>query len=198
MSHAKVDHTLTKIQQAFIILVERDGFNNINVSDIAKQAGINRGTFYLHYLDKFDLLDKLELTILQDLRDILVEEFTKPKEASSREILPYDGFLHLARYFQGERELIRTLLNEKSSSTLLQKIKKLHIDVLTQALKDIPVEISFNPDVPQCYAMEIISGVVISVMRCWIIENRSESPEELSDIIDKIRYLAPMDMIHSN
>lgn len=195
MSHAKVDNTLSKIKQAFIILVERDGFHSINVSDIAKQANINRGTFYLHYLDKFDLLDKLELTVLQDVRNILIEEFAKPRDPASREILPYNGFLQLARYFQGEKALIRTLLNEKSSSTLLQKIKQLHIDVLTQALKDIPVEISFIPDIPRCYVMELVTGVVISVMQCWIVEDRPENPKELSDIIDKIRYLAPMDMI---
>ncbi len=39
------------------LLVEK-GFEKITISDIAERANINRGTVYLHYVDKFDLLDK--------------------------------------------------------------------------------------------------------------------------------------------
>ena len=42
----------------FIDLLAEKGFEKITINDIAERANINRGTVYLHYTDKFDLLDK--------------------------------------------------------------------------------------------------------------------------------------------
>ena len=41
--------TKEKIKSAFTELIMEKGFNNLSVVDISERAGINRGTFYLHY-----------------------------------------------------------------------------------------------------------------------------------------------------
>lgn len=48
-----------KIKQAFIVLLETEGFQKMTISSLVKQAVINRGTFYLNYLDKDDLAQQL-------------------------------------------------------------------------------------------------------------------------------------------
>ncbi len=40
------------------LLLEKD-IRKISIKDICERAGINRGTFYLHYIDIVDLIDKL-------------------------------------------------------------------------------------------------------------------------------------------
>ena len=55
------------IQKSFIQIVEGKSFEAITVGDITKKANINRGTFYLHYQDKFDLLDQIEHQLFEDL-----------------------------------------------------------------------------------------------------------------------------------
>lgn len=42
----------------FVALLAEKGFEKITINDIAERADINRGTVYLHYVDKFDLLEK--------------------------------------------------------------------------------------------------------------------------------------------
>ncbi|MCQ6560568.1 TetR family transcriptional regulator [Paenibacillus mendelii] len=44
---------------AFLDLLDKSPFDKISVSQIVKKAGISRSTFYLHFLDKYDLMDKL-------------------------------------------------------------------------------------------------------------------------------------------
>ena len=63
--------TKEKIKSAFTELIMEKGFNNLSVVDISERAGINRGTFYLHYTDKYNLLETLETTIIQNLNEIL-------------------------------------------------------------------------------------------------------------------------------
>ena len=52
-------YTLSVIREAFFSLLAEVGFAKMTVADICRRADINRGTFYLHYEDKFALLDAL-------------------------------------------------------------------------------------------------------------------------------------------
>lgn len=48
----------TLLQSAFDLFIGK-GFAKTTVSDIAKEAGLAKGTFYLYFKDKYDLRDKL-------------------------------------------------------------------------------------------------------------------------------------------
>lgn len=68
---AKMDRRILKTQEslknAVIELMTEKSFDSITIQDIADRANVNRGTIYLHYQDKFDLLDKLIEAHLQEL-----------------------------------------------------------------------------------------------------------------------------------
>lgn len=49
-----------KIRTAFYELLREEGFQKVTVRMIVERAGINRSTFYLHYQDKYDLLESIE------------------------------------------------------------------------------------------------------------------------------------------
>ena len=57
MEAGKIDrrrrYTLSVIREAFFALLAEVGFAKMTVADICRRADINRGTFYLHYEDKF-------------------------------------------------------------------------------------------------------------------------------------------------
>ncbi|KRF08140.1 TetR family transcriptional regulator [Paenibacillus sp. Soil766] len=71
---AKVDRRILKTQdslkKAIIELMTEKNFDDITIQDIADRANLNRGTIYLHYQDKFDLLDKLIETHLNELGEM--------------------------------------------------------------------------------------------------------------------------------
>lgn len=58
------------IKKAIIELMSEKNFDDITIQDIADRANVNRRTIYLHYLDKFDLLDKLIEEHINKLREI--------------------------------------------------------------------------------------------------------------------------------
>lgn len=53
----RIIRTRNLLQQAFIQIVSEKGFHAVSVQDIAERAGVNRTTFYLHFPDKYALLD---------------------------------------------------------------------------------------------------------------------------------------------
>lgn len=56
----RIIRTKEAIRDALITLIEEKGFDAVSVINITSRADINRGTFYLHYRDKYDLLEQIE------------------------------------------------------------------------------------------------------------------------------------------
>jgi AcrR family transcriptional regulator len=69
---SKVDRRIHKSQEAIknavIELMSEKKFDEVTIQEIADRANINRRTIYLHYMDKFDLLDKLIEEHINELR----------------------------------------------------------------------------------------------------------------------------------
>ncbi|NWK84756.1 TetR family transcriptional regulator [Staphylococcus sp. GSSP0090] len=55
----RVIKTRKIINESFYELFKQKDFDKITVKDITEHAQIGRKTFYLHYLDKYDLLDRI-------------------------------------------------------------------------------------------------------------------------------------------
>ena len=47
----RVKRTRTLLEQAFMDLIQEEGFQGVTVQDIAERAGVNRATFYAHFAD---------------------------------------------------------------------------------------------------------------------------------------------------
>jgi len=54
----RVSRTHKLITRAFVDLMAEKMFQSITIQDIADRATVNRATFYAHFEDKFDLLDR--------------------------------------------------------------------------------------------------------------------------------------------
>ncbi len=57
------------IKDVMLQLVQEQDVNKITVRDICTRCGINRSTFYAHFVDIYDLLGKMQQEIYQDAAD---------------------------------------------------------------------------------------------------------------------------------
>lgn len=56
----RVRRTRMRLQQAMLELLKEKDARSITVRELTQRADVNRGTFYAHYKDVFDLLDQME------------------------------------------------------------------------------------------------------------------------------------------
>ena len=59
--------TLRAIREAFFDLRRQKNLEEITVTELANLAQISKATFYLHYRDIFDLSDKLQQEVIQNV-----------------------------------------------------------------------------------------------------------------------------------
>lgn len=60
-NYTRCQKTIKKIENAFFYLKERKEWKKIKVVEIVNKAGINKSTFYSHYEDIYDLVNKIEI-----------------------------------------------------------------------------------------------------------------------------------------
>ena len=68
---ARVRYTRKVIQDAFLDVLKEKPISRITVKEVCDKAEINRGTFYKHYQDCYDLLDKIEEEGLREFEKML-------------------------------------------------------------------------------------------------------------------------------
>lgn len=59
------------IRKAFTELLRQKPIQKVSIKELCAAAGIHRGTFYTHYTDIYDLLQKMEEEMLDDLKQAL-------------------------------------------------------------------------------------------------------------------------------
>lgn len=190
--------TKSQITEALIELIHTNGFNNLNVTDLTRTAGIGRGTFYIHYLDKFDLLSKTETRLLGEIQDILnaiVPEELKAFSENS-ENTPSELVIKTLDYFYQNSKLLSALLCPDGDPYLIGKIKKMFKEVIVESFHAAPSEIEFHPGIPKDYVMEIILDRLMSIVVYWMSKEHPESPSEIAEIIKTTQRTAPQDLIN--
>lgn len=70
---ARVRYTRMIIAQSFLELLKEKPMAKITVTELCQKAQINRATFYKHYLDVQDLMEKLEEQLFQQIRDAFTD-----------------------------------------------------------------------------------------------------------------------------
>ena len=83
MKKVTIDHrvrvTKMLVRKAFTTLLSQKPLQDISIKELCELAGINRGTFYTHYSDIYDLLSQLEEEMFADFEKAL-EPLLKAKD----------------------------------------------------------------------------------------------------------------------
>lgn len=95
MADKRIEKTKLLIKNTFLELSETIDMERITVKAICDRANINRGTFYYHYLDVPDLIEKLETAAAERIAQSILSRYYFDKETSE---LLEDLFLCLKEY----------------------------------------------------------------------------------------------------
>ena len=166
--------TKNDLKQALTRLLEQKDFEAISVSDITRVAGVNRGTFYLHYIDKFDMMDKLIEEILENILALLKEGNPKSKEEA------FPSIIKVFEYLKEDFEFIHALTLNRFNYTT-----KLIHDFLYELTKQIvPIQETIKKihPLPEDYASEVFIYSNSAIFIHWIQKGAVESPEEIAKI----------------
>lgn len=190
----RVIRTKESIRDALIKLIDEKGFEAITVKDITTKAKINRGTFYAHYQDKFDLMKKCEEEIMLELSSIVKTKFSSAVaslKTESTSVQPFPHIVSVFEYLNENSDTMRAVLGPKGDLSFQKRLKELMWETLygDNPLAFVKEE---NLLVPGQYLSSYLGNAMLGVVQQWLNSGRKESPQEMARILTTITVNGPL------
>lgn len=167
----RVLKTRKAIMEAFVGLLDEKDFEQMTINDIADRANVNRGTIYLHYTDKFDLLDRCIETYLQQLVDTcMIDHYPTPMTAK-------DALLRTFRYLEEHAAIYTTLLTKKGIPAFRSKLMTIMIQGVEEQMDACGVQGGMSKEV----TVQFLASAAVGLLEWWIMNAMPYSAEDMVD-----------------
>lgn len=188
----RVVRTIESIKEAFVALIEEKGFESITVKDITTTAKINRGTFYAHYQDKYDLMNRCQEEFMLEMSNIAKQNIAKLVASinTNNSILqPLEIAVLIFEFLERNRKFIKAILGPNGDLSFQTKLKNFMWKTLFESTEN-PIK-QVNLLVPGEYLVSYIASAHIGVIQQWLLEDRKETPQEMAQILSTITLNGP-------
>ncbi len=174
--------TRQQLIQATLDLVLEKGYGAVSVQDITDRADLGRGTFYIHFKDK----DEVLWTAFQDLFERLESEAHARLERDAPQV-EYYGLLNIFRHADKNRDLYRVLFGSQGSAMLTSRAQ----DFLARAFRDDirqarPPEVDFH--LPEEFEAQLLTGIFSRLLYWWLEKPSRYSAEQMATMTYEALY----------
>ena len=166
----RVRYTKMRIRSALYELLKEMDYDKITVTAVCNRAEINRATFYKHYLDVEDLIDKLQKETIDDFAKKLENAVENRPETFIVDLLHF-----LKDNMSSDNDI--KLFSLSSSSSFTSKISTLIYEKFASMVSSkIPEKYSANNDMIFAY----IAGGSAGIIDYWIKSGCKEKEEAIA------------------
>lgn len=171
----RVRKTRALLQKSLIQLMEQKEIKDISVKELATLADINRGTFYLHYTDIYDMLHKIEDELFVEFNEILERNLEEgnPEAAANKDVL-FDVFSFLERH----HDIARVMIGPHGDLAFVNGLKNLVKDRLEHLFSGSNIQDGY-------YYAFLVSGYV-GIIETWL---KSENPVPANDMAELCSHM---------
>ena len=164
------------IKNALIELMLEKNFDQITLQDISNRANVGRRTIYHHYMDKYDLLDKLMEEHINKLRE--TSEWACEKEW-------VDATQIFFEYFESNYLFFSTMLASKGAPSFRSKF----LEFLIEEFKD-KVDKGKNQGLSEDVIVNFAANAYVGVWESWLKDGLPKTPhvmaDELGSLLERI------------
>jgi AcrR family transcriptional regulator len=184
----RVVRTRQQLREALVALIEEKGFDALTVQDITDRAELNRATFYLHYHDKQDLLERSLRDavdeLMADLGTATGEQGQLISDESPRPIKAV--FEHVAQH----AHFYRVMLSAEGVPAFSAGVRDYMAEVTLHWLAALQPD-PHQSRVPLEIVANSLSWSLLGVLIWWLEHDMPHSPDYMAD---QFRLLMTLDL----
>ena len=180
----RVSRTKRLLKDALINLMREKEFDKITIKDLTDKADVNRATFYLHYKDKYDLIEQSSNEILVSISNIIKEHSLNGIIDNRDRNQVLEILTNLYSYIKDNSDFMGVILGRNGDLSFQVKLKSLMDKIICESsyigIKNKDRNVSIE------YLTTIASSAQLGIIQKWIESGMKESPRELALIISKV------------
>src|SRR5699024_6750555 len=148
----------------------------ISVSQIAREADMNRATFYLHYFDKEDLLEKYLTRALDELQDsakIIISEFKYDYS------MPHPMFIRVFGHIKNNYHFYKIMLTDEHNSQSIYSVSSVIESVVRDSNTNMKRD-GIDFIVPQALSAAYTTSAYLGTNIWWLNHEMPFSPKYMA------------------
>ena len=171
---SRVKRTKKLIRKGLAELAKEKSINKITVKELTDLIEINRGTFYLHYKDIFDLVESIENSLYDEFNEII-------KTVNPKTILetPIDILEKFCVFINENADAFVMLIGENGDANFVYRIGTVMNDAVFELFSSIYPEMDSER---YSFTYEYCKYGSVGLIRCWIIENHDWTPRQVAEL----------------
>lgn len=173
----RIRRTKKNIAEAFLNLLEAKPFEKIRVNDITAAAMINRSTFYLHYRDKYDLMESLQNEVIERANSLAVTMNGETLLTYLADGKPLPHIVSLLSYVERYPAFFRLSATKASYARLGMRV--------SETMKAIFPGIRENA-LADRYGECVMTAIFGSIVDRWLEGGMAESKEDIALLLTRI------------
>lgn len=174
----RVHRTRMRLQQAMLELLKEKDARSITVRELTQRADVNRGTFYAHYKDVFDLLDQMEQDLFQRLTQLLSSYSTQDLQRGLTPLLT-DVF----RFVRDDPVLRLAFLDQRTQDSFFRRLDQLIYKKCQEDWQGLFLPV--DQQLWNCCLDFLVSGAV-GLARGWMVRGFQEEPEQVAQLANRL------------
>ncbi|QNK58747.1 TetR/AcrR family transcriptional regulator [Paenibacillus sp. PAMC21692] len=176
----RILRTRQLIRNAFVELLQEMEVEKLSVNKIAERATINRVTFYLHYRDIPDMMEKIADEMVQEIEGILDKPTVCDPEAepdSDSAVL-----LSLLEHIASNADFYKIVLASKRTTIFSDRLLKLLKELITviaerRGNEHYRTKVGIQKDIAIWYNSSALIGTIVS----WLRNDMPYTPHYLAE-----------------
>ena len=183
-AESKYFNTAVRFNKALLSLLEKKPFEYVTISELCKEAGVNRSTFYLHYENTADLLKEATAYVLDNFASYFPVDMesiaSKYKNCDLQELnFINEKYLHpYLSFIKENQRLFTAVLSQPTTFDSMVIFQRLFDDVFH------PILDRFHyPRDEQHYVMVFYLNGITAIITEWLKDGCHKSMEDISSII---------------
>lgn len=157
-------------------LMQEKPLDKITVTDVVRQAEINRGTFYAHYKDIPDVIDHLIQKAFSGIREVLSEQTNNLQD------LPRILTRHLRSLLEEDLELYRKIMSSGSASVMQNQL----MDIVFEYFSEHDTMFIKASDALDSATFRFCAGGMGAMYLSWLAGELPITLEELTVRAEKV------------
>lgn len=174
----RIIRTRHLIKEAFVDLLKEMDIEKMTVSKIAARATISRVTFYLHYRDIPDMLEKMADDMIEDIQQILYAR-TEEQYSSNADWLVLTSLLE---HFAEHASFYKETLGSRKTPIFMERLSNELTKMITERIKEKGNAKIGNGDeeIQTDIAMWYGSSALIGTIVAWLRNDLPYTPHFLA------------------
>lgn len=171
---ARIRYTRMVIKNSFLEILKERPVNRVTVKDVCDMAEINRATFYKHYADCYDLLDKIEDEMILELQQLV-------QDVQNKDIAVV--FNKMFKKIKEDGTIYLTIASNHGDTTFPNRILNMFYE---QAYPLFNGQSANSAKEKKEWAYYFLANGCAGVLSHWINNGMKEDTEELSEYISQL------------